>query len=308
MKNTAGAGGGTSWPREDLAGQYVLYRHYAKNGTLLYAGRTNNPPARLGKHRNGAAWWSQVAWTTYEKFPSLEALKAAETWAIEDEHPKWNIQGKRHQALPRENPEPGFDKYRPIATRDLKPDIRLVHPLSSEFSVYGGDDTLRRAREWALRNRYYLMGSGPVCAHVFYLMECPNAGSRCLPCADHTQVWIPAPDFRDFERHSGAGAPFILTQPYLSSLPDDETAAVNGISSMTGSTRIPAEMAAYATAHGLILDSYPWDAWYYPDHCVPIRLSADNRRIAVFPLELEALSLMCTWRDDWPETVPEWLQ
>jgi len=34
-------------------GQHVLYRHYAKDGTLLYAGRTNNPPARLDKHQNG---------------------------------------------------------------------------------------------------------------------------------------------------------------------------------------------------------------------------------------------------------------
>lgn len=273
---------------EELAGQHVLYRHWGKDGTLLYAGRTNNPPARLGKHRAGAPWWTLVSWTTYEEFPSLEALKAGEAEAIKYEHPAWNIQGRQYPVNPRRSPEPDLERYRPVKTTDLKPEIRLVHPLSREFSVYGGNDAQRRAREWALLHRYYLLDSAPLCAHALYLMHCPNMGRGCLPHADHTQVWVPAPDFSQFERHSGAAPPFILTQPYRS--------------------EIPAEITAYAAAHGLVVNTWTRDAWYYPGQCIAIRLTAGGTDYTAWPLETEALSLMCAVRDDWPETIPEWLR
>lgn len=100
-----------------------------------------------------------------------------------------------------------------------------------------GKDALRRAREWALRRRYYLLDSVPACAHAFYRMRCPNIISKCLPYADHTEIWVPAPDFSDFERHSGAPAPFILTQPYPRSLEADD----NGIPPWRpGIHRVPA--------------------------------------------------------------------
>ena len=290
---------GTAMPN----GQHVLYRHWGKDGTLLYAGMTNNPPARLRKHRAEADWWADVAWTTYERFSTREALKIAETQAIQDENPSCNINERQYRTVTRESPEPGFDRYTPVTSRDLGPDIRLVHPLSRKFSVYGGNDTLRRAREWALRNRYYLLDSGPVCAHAFYLMRCPNVGKRCLPHADHTQVWVPAPDFSDFEHRSGAAAPFILTQPYYDALPDtgdDDDAGIpegSGLAALAPEYGIPAAIMVYAAAHGITAESWRRDdAWYYPEHCMPIRLTADGRGMTAFPLETETLSLMCAWR------------
>lgn len=286
-------------------GQHVLYRHWSKDGRLLYAGRTNNPPARLRQHRTEATWWALVSWTTYESFPSLEALKAGELWAIKNENPECNKQGREYPAQPRQSPEPGTDRYPPVTNNDMHPEVRLVHPLSREFSVYGGDDTVLRARKWALAHQYYLLGgSSPLCAHALYRMHCPNTG-RCFPRADHTQVWIPAPDFSRFEIRSTAAPPFILTQPYYDSLgldyPGDE------IRSWPESrSDIPAETASYAAAHGLDAESFSSDAWYYPGNCMPIRLTSSTRHTQ-WPLEAETLRLMCAWRDEWPETVPEWL-
>jgi hypothetical protein len=120
-------------------------------------------------------------------------------------------------------------------------------------------------------------------------MDCPNLGS-CIPGADHTQVWVPAPDFSRFERHSGAEAPFILTQPYR-----------------PASDEAQAEMTAYAVAHGLVTDTWASDAWYNPGECTAIRLTADDKGYVSWPLATEALSLLCAWRDDWPDDIPEWL-
>lgn len=270
-----------------MSEEHVLYRHWGKDGNLLYAGRTNNPPARLADHRGEAPWWSSVSWTTYERFSSLNALKTAEAQAIEDESPCWNVQGRKYPGAPRQSHEPGLERYSPITDRDLVPELRLVHPLSREFSLYGGGDTMLRVRKWALGNRYYLLDSGYKCAHDLYRMRCPQFG-KCLPGADHTQTWVPAPSFSDFTRRSGADEPFILTQPYCDALPDG--------------------MREYAAAHCLDIDSYPFDAWYNPGHCTPFRLTPLHNGHALFPLATECLSLMCAWRDDWPEEIPEWLR
>jgi Domain of unknown function (DUF4041) len=53
--------------------------------------------------------------------------------------------------------------------------LTLTPPLSGEFSVYGGADTVARARKWALENRYLLCGGVVPCAHGLYLMgDCPG--------------------------------------------------------------------------------------------------------------------------------------
>ena len=124
-------------------GPHVLYRHWGKDGTLIYAGRTNNPPARLRRHRSEADWWALVSWSTYEEFPSLEALKAGEAWAIKHENPEHNIQGRDYAGNPRKSPEPDQDPFPPLIY-DLKIAVRLIHPLSRAFGIYGGDDAVAR--------------------------------------------------------------------------------------------------------------------------------------------------------------------
>ena len=222
---------------------------------------------------------------------------------IEHENPEHNVQGRKYPAAARKSQEPGQDRYIPVKTSDLRLTLRLVHPLSREFSVYGTDKAVRRAREWALDHHYYKLDTGHACAHSLYLMRCPKFGN-CLPYADHTQVWVPAPDFSDFGRYSGAPEPFILTQPYRGRLGLTGSKAGSSVEP----SDLPAEITAYAAAHGLNVDVYPQDDWYNPGSCLPIRLTTNGDGHVQFPLETEALSLMCAWRDDWPETIPEWLR
>lgn len=88
-----------------MAVSHELYRHFDREGRLLYVGITNNPPARLANHRKNPEnpWWEALAeggWTTYQRFASREELRAAERTAIKKERPLWNVQHneRRHKA------------------------------------------------------------------------------------------------------------------------------------------------------------------------------------------------------------------
>lgn len=71
---------------------HTLYRFYNASGDLLYVGITNNPPRRLGEHRDAKAWWQEVARIDMEQHPDRLALHTAERRAIETERPRHNIQ------------------------------------------------------------------------------------------------------------------------------------------------------------------------------------------------------------------------
>ena len=71
----------------------ALYRHFDKDGDLLYVGISLSPLARTKKHKEVAGWYREVATITIEWLPSkMEALEA-ETQAIRREKPKHNIHG-----------------------------------------------------------------------------------------------------------------------------------------------------------------------------------------------------------------------
>src|SRR6266516_6508304 len=112
-------------------------------------------------------------------------------------------------------------------------DLKLIPPLAAEFWLYGGEDTVERARRWALDGHCVLAEGIPACAHGLYLMaSCPGpSGCRNhFPQLDHARIWIPAPPGVDRR-------PFILSHPY--------------------SSEIEAATQAYADAHGLDVESYP---------------------------------------------------
>jgi hypothetical protein len=69
---------------------YTLYRHFAADGSLLYIGISLRAMARLGQHRRHAHWFHQIAIVTMEKFPTREAVRAAEKAAIQAERPAHN--------------------------------------------------------------------------------------------------------------------------------------------------------------------------------------------------------------------------
>jgi predicted GIY-YIG superfamily endonuclease len=67
---------------------HAVYRMYSSDGTLLYIGCTYNVPVRLRGH---IAWLPQVASITLEWYPNVDEALAAETQAIRDENPIYNV-------------------------------------------------------------------------------------------------------------------------------------------------------------------------------------------------------------------------
>ena len=72
----------------------ALYRHFSKNGTLLYVGISSSHLSRLQTHAENAHWRDMIASVTIEKYPDRESAHAAEVKAIQTENPLFN---KQHQ-------------------------------------------------------------------------------------------------------------------------------------------------------------------------------------------------------------------
>src|SRR5690348_12204641 len=68
-----------------------LYRHYARDGTLLYVGISLSWPARTRAHAHYSEWFAQVTRVEIELLPSREAALTAEREAIKAERPKFNV-------------------------------------------------------------------------------------------------------------------------------------------------------------------------------------------------------------------------
>jgi hypothetical protein len=156
-------------------------------------------------------------------------------------------------------------------------DLRLIPPLAEEFLVYGGKETVERARRWALNGRYVLAGGIPSCAHGLYLMpSCPGLATcrNHFRQLDHVNLWIPAPG-RDMQR------PFLLFHPYADKISED--------------TR------RYTQAHGLDTGSFPQlgDDWY-GSGTIPIRLTIPENW-PLWPIEAKAAVLFSTQPIAWPE-------
>ena len=66
-----------------------LYRHFDREGRLLYVGISMNVFARLAQHRRESHWYSQITRVEIEHFDSREEVLAAEGEAIrgENDHP-----------------------------------------------------------------------------------------------------------------------------------------------------------------------------------------------------------------------------
>jgi len=168
-------------------------------------------------------------------------------------------------------------------TRAIRPVVELIPPLSDEFVVYGGADTIERARRWALDNRYLLVGGVPPCAHGLYLMSCP-AGGACMDrgWADHINLWISIYD---------RPTPFLLSAPYGYEAPSE------------ADLRRTREFHQYAKAHGLCVDvDYDRDDWYGRG-TLPIRLTVRNQSV-VWPLEELAAILLATQPVGWSDEDP----
>ena len=68
-----------------------LYRHYSKDGQLLYIGISLSAAHRLGQHKEHSHWYSRIARVEIERFESRQQALTAEREAIAKERPAHNI-------------------------------------------------------------------------------------------------------------------------------------------------------------------------------------------------------------------------
>jgi predicted GIY-YIG superfamily endonuclease len=68
-----------------------LYRHFNKDGVLLYVGISLSALNRLGQHSDHSHWFGAISRVEIENFPTRESALEAEALAIHDEKPLHNI-------------------------------------------------------------------------------------------------------------------------------------------------------------------------------------------------------------------------
>ena len=69
---------------------YYVYRHYDKNGVLLYVGATYNWAIRYETHKYKAAWNNDLTWMKIERYDTKQKALLAEKKAIIKENPMYN--------------------------------------------------------------------------------------------------------------------------------------------------------------------------------------------------------------------------
>ena len=69
----------------------TLYRFYDAEGVLLYVGITKFFEPRLKQHYKNAEWFFETASVKLEHFQTRQEVERAETQAIEQESPRYNI-------------------------------------------------------------------------------------------------------------------------------------------------------------------------------------------------------------------------
>lgn len=76
-----------------------LYRHFDKDGRLLYVGISLSAMDRMRQHKCKSSWFPEIANMTIQVFPNKKEAINAEREAIINEKPLHNIRGtKEHKA------------------------------------------------------------------------------------------------------------------------------------------------------------------------------------------------------------------
>ena len=133
-----------------------LYRHYDRDGALLYVGMSTNAIARLRSHKD-APWSHEISRIEMESFPDGASAKAAEQRAIREENPVFNKERIAELATPyltRDPETPGlFTRLRPSGHRSFvvvfsKRGKRVWRTLKGATSI---DDARVKAKAIARR-------------------------------------------------------------------------------------------------------------------------------------------------------------
>lgn len=77
--------------KRDLTKPCQLYRHFDKDGVLLYVGISLSSLIRMFQHEQNAGWFHLVAMVKIENHPTVIAARAAEKHAVTTEKPIHNV-------------------------------------------------------------------------------------------------------------------------------------------------------------------------------------------------------------------------
>ena len=97
-----------------------LYRHWDKDGNLLYVGISLSAVYRLSQHNNESHWSNQIASVTVENYGTRDDALRAERSAISQENPRHNL----YRPKAREQKEAESQHERSDKERIVR---RLVH-------------------------------------------------------------------------------------------------------------------------------------------------------------------------------------
>lgn len=100
-----------------------LYRHFDRDGRLLYVGISKNAVARLNGHKGKASWYADIRNVTIANYPSRDAALRAEARAIRTESPAHNVQ----RPAPKPIPDRLSEVIGPVAGKKIEHKRGMIH-------------------------------------------------------------------------------------------------------------------------------------------------------------------------------------
>jgi excisionase family DNA binding protein len=121
-----------------------LYRHYDRDGTLLYVGVSLNAIHRLSQHKGCSDWFDQIARVEIESFGNREAALVAERRAIDSENPRCNVLFARRGPRWRQHVQDSADDitrsvvFKPIYTVEQVAELLDARPAAIRKLIESG--------------------------------------------------------------------------------------------------------------------------------------------------------------------------
>lgn len=115
----------------------ALYRHFSKDGMLLYVGISIDPFRRNAQHEDGAPWFREVTNISVEWHPTHTDALRAEQAAIAMERPRFNKEktGTELRALHGPLPPEAEDLSAALGSWELRKVYRDGYPHFSDLST-----------------------------------------------------------------------------------------------------------------------------------------------------------------------------
>lgn len=120
-----------------------LYRHFDKDGCLLYVGVSLSAINRLVQHRDASHWFSEIASVKITQFPDRTSALAAEKDAILKENPRHNLRRPKVAEITKADQSRGdlvrrIVQFNPLYSRSEAGDILKLGPTAMKRLVESG--------------------------------------------------------------------------------------------------------------------------------------------------------------------------